>query len=659
MADINETVILSFEVDQSKAVKDLERTENAILDLKKEQRELNKEYAKGEIEQAQYVKENIRLQNSLKKESDQKRTLNKLIETESNSRNAIKSRIAALTREYDNLNTKTAQGAKRADELQKELTELNSQITKTSKSAGLFKDQIGNYPDKLGDAAKSINVAGVSVGDLTGKLTAFATPATAAVGIATALFTAYSKSTKGALDLAFAQDQLGIAFQQSFEKVGDAATLDNEEIGLLSKSSIAISAYFFGISEAATAAVKATEVQRLRFLEISRAFAAGFGKEDERRAELLRRIRDDEEAATADRLRAAETIDPILEQSAQRTITVIKAQIAAIKESTVGYSNNLEAQLRVAQLTAEISDKEEEITGKLTENVKARQQLVELARLEADARRTGGSTSRAAGIDSEGLGLASPDLAPQSSPESEQRARDLIEGRVEFEINSNRYLNDAIAKMDERATIERMRNASMVAEAKAKSDQAILNSSIDLFGATMGLLEQGSEAQKAFALISLGIDTAEAIGSLTANSENNPLNSVTFGGAGIAQFIAGLARIIANIATAKNYLDGFAEGGYTGYGGKYDPAGVVHKGEYVTPKSIVESPAARPHLVALERMRTGYADGGFVTNAGIAEAQQSLILANALKSMPAPLIDVREFVTVAKRVEARERISRK
>ena len=59
---------------------------------------------------------------------------------------------------------------------------------------------------------------------------------------------------------------------------------------------------------------------------------------------------------------------------------------------------------------------------------------------------------------------------------------------------------------------------------------------------------------KALALASIGIDTAMAIGSLTKNSEANPSNSVTFGGAGALQFAIGLVRIIANIKKAKDIL---------------------------------------------------------------------------------------------------------
>jgi lambda family phage tail tape measure protein len=55
-------------------------------------------------------------------------------------------------------------------------------------------------------------------------------------------------------------------------------------------------------------------------------------------------------------------------------------------------------------------------------------------------------------------------------------------------------------------------------------------------------------------------------------------------------------------------LLGFAEGGYTGAGGKYQPAGIVHRGEYVMPARTVQKLGVR----TLDRLR-GYADGGLVT----------------------------------------------
>lgn len=52
----------------------------------------------------------------------------------------------------------------------------------------------------------------------------------------------------------------------------------------------------------------------------------------------------------------------------------------------------------------------------------------------------------------------------------------------------------------------------------------------------------------------------------------------------------------------------FASGGYTGPGGKYDPAGIVHKGEYVVPKNVVD----RIGVNNIERLMGGFANGGYV-----------------------------------------------
>lgn len=60
---------------------------------------------------------------------------------------------------------------------------------------------------------------------------------------------------------------------------------------------------------------------------------------------------------------------------------------------------------------------------------------------------------------------------------------------------------------------------------------------------------------------------------------------------------------------------GFADGGYTGDGGKYEPAGVVHKGEYVMSKAATRRIGVR-NLEALHRGALGgYADGGYVGDA--------------------------------------------
>lgn len=55
---------------------------------------------------------------------------------------------------------------------------------------------------------------------------------------------------------------------------------------------------------------------------------------------------------------------------------------------------------------------------------------------------------------------------------------------------------------------------------------------------------------------------------------------------------------------------GFAEGGYTGRGAKYDEAGIVHKGEFVFTKEATD----RIGVENLYALMKGYADGGHVGN---------------------------------------------
>ena len=76
---------------------------------------------------------------------------------------------------------------------------------------------------------------------------------------------------------------------------------------------------------------------------------------------------------------------------------------------------------------------------------------------------------------------------------------------------------------------------------------------------------------------------------------------------------AAMAAAIAGGVALVNKI-GFAEGGYTGAGGKYEPAGIVHRGEYVFPQEAV----SRIGLGRLEAMKSGYAAGGLVGPAAAA-----------------------------------------
>ncbi len=60
-----------------------------------------------------------------------------------------------------------------------------------------------------------------------------------------------------------------------------------------------------------------------------------------------------------------------------------------------------------------------------------------------------------------------------------------------------------------------------------------------------------------------------------------------------------VAQSIANFSQPKGYFSG----GYTGNGGKYEAAGIVHKGEYVVPADMLRNPQIAMMVAGLENFR--------------------------------------------------------
>ena len=91
----------------------------------------------------------------------------------------------------------------------------------------------------------------------------------------------------------------------------------------------------------------------------------------------------------------------------------------------------------------------------------------------------------------------------------------------------------------------------------------------------------------------------------------------------------------------------FASGGYTGDGGKYEPAGVVHRGEVVLPQEIVKRDWAS--LKARYGHLPGFADGGFVRPLRSPSAQRLSINVTASElrgsiSTPAGQLDLSAII---------------
>jgi len=138
----------------------------------------------------------------------------------------------------------------------------------------------------------------------------------------------------------------------------------------------------------------------------------------------------------------------------------------------------------------------------------------------------------------------------------------------EFEKNSllqqlSIQHQNTITDIEKKAHDERQKQDEAAFMAKQQNLQAISG----LLGELSNLIGESTTVGKGLALAQIGIDTATAISALMRNSEANPANAVTGGIAGTIQFAAGIVKILANVAKAKQILSQSSAPGMKGGGG--------------------------------------------------------------------------------------------
>jgi hypothetical protein len=125
----------------------------------------------------------------------------------------------------------------------------------------------------------------------------------------------------------------------------------------------------------------------------------------------------------------------------------------------------------------------------------------------------------------------------------------------------------------ETADIQKKYALKKIADAQAERDAKIqfasdINAGLSQLGNIFINDQKKLEKfQKATALVQIAIDTAKAISSLVAMSQANPLNAVTGGTAGIAQYASGIVQILTNVAKAKALLSNPSASASGGGGG--------------------------------------------------------------------------------------------
>ncbi len=257
----------------------------------------------------------------------------------------------------------------------------------------------------------------------------------------------------------------------------------------------------------------------------------------------------------------------------------------------------------------------------------------------------------------------------------EQELYGLEENSLKYQEIVAKYANQEVELLRQK---EAEKAAIRTAEIKSVTDtaQVILN-----LGA---LLAKDQQQQAAFAkmaaLINIGANTATAISNLTATSfsVSSPDNILTGGLAAYAKLATGLVTITSNMVQAKQLLNSFEEGGYTGEGNPHEQSTnlgtksyTYHKDEYVIPSRVLNTQKGSMLASQLEGMRLGMSnpmphisgmfDGGFTGRSASSSANMQLsnqaMMERMMLSMPQPVVRVTDINKTQTSVERAVQVS--
>ena len=209
----------------------------------------------------------------------------------------------------------------------------------------------------------------------------------------------------------------------------------------------------------------------------------------------------------------------------------------------------------------------------------------------------------------------------QAALAAEEDRHEKVLNDIGDQFAQSSWSQEALAQGEKSIEAERRRNIALTAAIQRRADEQHRQnflSSVDAFSAGMQSFwsKFDSSLGKTMGSLMRAVSTAVQIAKIVSAS-------LAPGGAG-----AGSAETIMNVLGA--FFGGMAEGGYTGKGDRMEPAGIVHKGEIVFEKPIVDR--FGPQLLGLRtNLQRSYAVGGMVGSApAMASAGQELVISGRL-----------------------------
>ena len=681
-------IILDVKINASDAIKGIGDLDASIKALKADQEKLDQSFKDGEITLTEYNKQTKENSKELRAEETAFKNLTKAVDVQEGSINELRASTSALTKERNTLNLNTAEGQKRLKEINDQIDKNNLKIKENVSSLEKQKINIGNYSSALDKISPGLSglISGVE-GSTTAAKAFIATPLGAilgAIGLALSALTSYFKGSEEGQRRLNEITQVASAIFEKFmdvvEGVGEAiynaftnpkqALIDlvefiqNNLINRFKAFGVIIEGIknldFKQVANGALQLGSGVEnvigkVQNLSS-EISKAVDKGI-EQGTKIAGLQEEIRKRENQYLIDSAK----VDAQVFQLREKAITQEGDTRRKTLEEAIALEKNLGNQsIQIAEKKLALAKLELETKGNDQEAVKA------VAEAEANLARVRSQGAQATiRFQKELEALRDKELKAQE--DLQKAITKAVEEGLKARSDAYKKDEEERAKKEQEAADLRKKifqdglkigeqireNNKKQAEQEAKQaqdkikiEQLKLNATKQGLSAAQSLFKENTIAYKALASAQAIVDTYASV-ARALREFPFPFNLVV-GGLNLA---AGLK------AVSEINKTGFSEGGYTGPGGKYEPAGIVHKGEVVFSQADVAMMGGANRVNSMRPTFKGYADGGIVTSSTTMPINREYNIANSMRNLPPIVASWQEATTLNNKIKFKESIT--
>lgn len=636
------TEILEFKVEQGDAISEMEKLKRVMIGLKEDQKQLNDAYKKGTITQHEYAQELVRLENISKKTGATYNDLQKKV-------TGVQTETSKLTQALKDASGQIRIAGIGINDISSKITALTNPVTAAVAVVGALgaayaRSTIGAKDLAFAQAQLSAATTLVtndlaalvsSAEDGEGALTKILNRTLEALGPAGANLALQSRS------IVLAQEKLEDLLREELSIRADISERlsDNQELlTSLNDEQTTFEEKLMNIStiigNLRTNQMELVAIQEEELAVINRQLA---GDQENEKLQTAKLQKEKEIAKTKSdtekRIQAVLRLeDNVREQN------VKQAEAAREKARLLAFqTSELERQARIATLEREYADKRDPLT-KLRDDVAEEGKITEdLVNIRNDAASAMADTAEILAKRVEAANKKQKDSA-DGVLRSQEASRDALRlfsseaGRLYASINKdNKEFAAAQLVIDSAMTLSGItKNAAALGPvigplyfaAAVLSAGANLKQAADLIGADSGFsptTDFGSFNNFQGQLYTASDGTQYAVGNkgevipvkrgsiIVTNKKGDTFDAsagnLQSAGYRLTHPFLGLRKALSKL---------FAEGGYTGTGGKYQPAGVVHAGEVVWSQRDVAAVGGPAVANAMRPTYKGYADGGLV-----------------------------------------------